>query len=668
MSRINFLPPWVETNCQPAFYDKESGTVLQQTARMYAKVNQLVRSVNEQNETIADYIQQFIDLKDYCEDYFENLDVQEEINHKLDQMSEDGSLALLIGNYCQPLIDEQNETIAEFKGQVNASITSMNNQISALSNGSPLVASSTDDMTDTSKVYVNTSDGKWYYYDGDSWEIGGTYQSSGIADGSIDILMLKDDLQSNFLVKYSDPITLGEQFAGYFDNTGTFVSSTTYAYRTVSLTAGKIYSFTGADLTGGSHGLASIVIKNGDTVVYASNPENTSKVINYVFRCLENGLTAYISYNASTAVTNLKPKYSLRTFDAIFNQLKYTESLFNTILDITPAYIQATSVGNDNISYNTNVVTANMKMYQMNKGRTYKITCTDYSNICGLCVTDLKNHVIRYSSNANIGSNYVTDTYTFTAEEDGFIYLTTISDVYPTSIEVVSTIIDIESDSISPLKGKKITLNGDSICAGAGYAGGYGKIIGEKYNMTVENIGVGGATIVPNTYSGDNPRHWVSTSIINMNSSYDYAIVEGGVNDSSLSLPLGSISDGYDAVLDTTTYYGAFENMLKQLITRFKGKKYGYIAVHQMTRNYRVINDPSTSYYWASKKCCEKWGVPFLDLNVNVPAFAFFDSEGDASLYQLRTTYTKDGDGWHPNEAGYKKYYVDKIVKFLETL
>ena len=96
MARINFLPPWVETNLQPAFYDLESGTCLQQTARMYAKVNQLVRSVNEQNETIADYIQQFIDLKDYVDDYFENLDVQAEINAKLDQMAQDGSFEPLL--------------------------------------------------------------------------------------------------------------------------------------------------------------------------------------------------------------------------------------------------------------------------------------------------------------------------------------------------------------------------------------------------------------------------------------------------------------------------------------------------------------------------------------------------------------------------------------------
>ena len=116
MARINFLPPWVETNLQPAFYDLESGTCLQQTARMYAKVNQLIRSVNDQNETIADYIQQFIDLKDYCEDYFDNLDVQAEIDHKLDEMVEDGTFLALI----TPIIQED---MAELTAEVNEALT-----------------------------------------------------------------------------------------------------------------------------------------------------------------------------------------------------------------------------------------------------------------------------------------------------------------------------------------------------------------------------------------------------------------------------------------------------------------------------------------------------------------------------------------------------------------
>lgn len=112
-----FLPPWVETGLQPAFYDMESGTVLQQTARMYAKVQQLTRLFNEFsedvsnevnnfehdiNETVQEYIDKFVELKDFVEDYFDNLDVQEEINNKLDAMVEDGTMQELINTALQP--------------------------------------------------------------------------------------------------------------------------------------------------------------------------------------------------------------------------------------------------------------------------------------------------------------------------------------------------------------------------------------------------------------------------------------------------------------------------------------------------------------------------------------------------------------------------------------
>ena len=34
----------------------------------------------------------------------------------------------------------------------------------------------------------------------------------------------------------------------------------------------------------------------------------------------------------------------------------------------------------------------------------------------------------------------------------------------------------------------------------------------------------------------------------------------------------------------------------------------------------------------------------------------------------LKTLYTRNGDGWHPNELGYEKYYCDKIEQFLISL
>ena len=132
---IELLPPWVETGIQPAFYDKESGTVLQQTARMYAKVNQLTEAYNtfttnllnrqdefedDINETVDDYIEQFNTLHDYVHDYFDNLDVQHEVNVKIDAMVENGTMDTIINQ--------------EVFGQINTDISNLNSKLGTLAN------------------------------------------------------------------------------------------------------------------------------------------------------------------------------------------------------------------------------------------------------------------------------------------------------------------------------------------------------------------------------------------------------------------------------------------------------------------------------------------------------------------------------------------------------
>lgn len=131
---VEFLPPWVETGLQPAFYDKESGTVLQQTARMYARVNMLIRMFNklskntkeeverfekQVNDTVDEYIEKFNELYTYVHDYFDNLDVQEEINNKLDAMAEAGTLQEIIGAYLNSTAIWCFDNVADMKVSTN---------------------------------------------------------------------------------------------------------------------------------------------------------------------------------------------------------------------------------------------------------------------------------------------------------------------------------------------------------------------------------------------------------------------------------------------------------------------------------------------------------------------------------------------------------------------
>lgn len=95
--------------------------------------------------------------------------------------------------------------IKEVKTQANSNATAITNnalaiatnttQIASLASGSPsgvfttLVALQGDATANTTsgktKTYVVTADGKWYYWNGSVWTIGGTYQSTGIGDLSL---------------------------------------------------------------------------------------------------------------------------------------------------------------------------------------------------------------------------------------------------------------------------------------------------------------------------------------------------------------------------------------------------------------------------------------------------------------------------------------------------
>lgn len=209
------------------------------------------------------------------------------------------------------------------------------------------------------------------------------------------------------------------------------------------------------------------------------------------------------------------------------------------------------------------------------------------------------------------------------------------------------------SDS-NPLKGKIAAFTGDSICSGAGYTGGYAGIIGTDYNMTIQNIGVAEGTIVK--YQN---YFCISESISNLRSDADYVILEGGGNDAwygTSVIPLGTLSSGYSATLDTTTFAGAFENMLKSAIARFPSAKIGYVFPHKCISNFDA---PSGAYRNMAISALEKWGIPYCDLNTTVPPLGYIND--------LKSTYTA-GDGIHPNEAGYRTFYVPKIVAFMQNM
>ena len=86
--------PYIETD-----FDAITNYELLQAVIKY--LNTIIENENNVESNVTALYNAFVNLHDYVETFFENLDVQDEVNTKLDEMVEDGTLESLLLNYSQ---------------------------------------------------------------------------------------------------------------------------------------------------------------------------------------------------------------------------------------------------------------------------------------------------------------------------------------------------------------------------------------------------------------------------------------------------------------------------------------------------------------------------------------------------------------------------------------
>lgn len=82
----------------PLVYD-DSLTYYELLCKVVAYLNHMLEDVQTLAGDVDELQSMFVELKKYIDEYFDNLDVQDEINNKLDEMVEDGTLDRLLGAY-----------------------------------------------------------------------------------------------------------------------------------------------------------------------------------------------------------------------------------------------------------------------------------------------------------------------------------------------------------------------------------------------------------------------------------------------------------------------------------------------------------------------------------------------------------------------------------------
>ena len=256
---IKILPPFkmqVLTNFPYIEADFDALTNYQLLCKVVEYLNMVINNENEVTEEVTGLYNAYVSLQNYVNNYFDNLDVQEEINNKLDEMLEDGTLEQIIEQFLQSSAIWCYDNVASMKSATN------------LINGS----------------YARTLG---YYSVNDGG--GATYRITNVVDSTIHQESLGDGLYASLIdnKEYINPEQLGAYGDGTHDDT-TAIQECLTKYKNIELN--KEYKITAS--------LGNIANKHltGTGTIY-------SYVESYLFNKIDESKIDYLKFiNSNTVV------------------------------------------------------------------------------------------------------------------------------------------------------------------------------------------------------------------------------------------------------------------------------------------------------------------------------------------------------------------------------
>ena len=172
---------------------------------------------------------------------------------------------------------------------------------------------------------------------------------------------------------------------------------------------------------------------------------------------------------------------------------------------------------------------------------------------------------------------------------------------------------------------KKAIFFGDSIVYGfksspVGYS--WANYIGDHYDLS-KTVNAGISDYRVSTY--DDPKKWLVDEVkshYNDQDSYDFVILQGGINDVLYDTPIGSISDSKDVnSFNFNTFCGGLESYLYHVTSKWPNSRIGYIITYN-TPNYterglKWSYSDYKSYYDKTREILNKWNIKYIDLSTD---------------------------------------------------
>lgn len=520
--------------------------------------------------------------------------------------------------------EDTRETIMQVYDDLSA-------QVKAFGNGSPIAVDSVADMSNTSKIYLLTIDGKWYYHNGTTWTPGGTYQSMVIADGSVTSAKRSVVGEYGYLFSEKGIITIDID-----SRTITLSADHVLIYRNKNITVtAKTFSIPSANPY-----MLYFDIENRDFRWHRPSDATYQATENCVY-------LGYISI-ADGGYTQLHaPRYNVVRGG---KSLSYTNGSMQK-----PSRVADLLSGNVAIDTANKTVTFTNAVYSL--GYRY-VTVTNTISYTEESAARIKYVVYDETTTAvkvyeNRNSENMNEILLF-AFYAGKLYHSYVNrHLYTINGKAIG-------EATNPLNGLSASFIGDSLTRGAGSSKPFTETLAELSSMTIHNFGVDGSCVADKASE-------TAASFIDRKTDYNTGVdiigIMGGTNDYWNNVPLGTIGS-----TDTTTFYGALEYLVSTFITYKPGvflflmtPPQAYRSESRLDEGYAAFPYPKNNlglslddYCEAIRKVCAKYSLPCLDLQKNSGMTPLIFTQ-DALYYH---------DGVHFNAEGYSK--IGNIVyKFL---
>ncbi|MBQ8540515.1 MAG: SGNH/GDSL hydrolase family protein [Clostridia bacterium] len=205
------------------------------------------------------------------------------------------------------------------------------------------------------------------------------------------------------------------------------------------------------------------------------------------------------------------------------------------------------------------------------------------------------------------------------------------------------------------LQGKNVYAFGDSIVYGhTAPETSFMQLIADETKITLTMNAKNGATVI------DTGENTIVTQVRNASClKPDIVLFDGYTNDaySCVLKNIGYPKGRNETSFDNKTFCGAFEEIIYTIKTKWPDAKLLFVAVHKnAARDWSV----QLTLHDAAVAICREWGVEIADV--------FSDTAFDTRDADQMKEFIIGASGSHPNEAGYRKFYIPLVIEKLCAL